>query len=65
MGSDPVVSKSSELLRLGLMPSMEELRTGKVRLSVYCLRRPECRNPCQDVLSVDISSLSALKVVAT
>lgn len=31
MQSDPVVSKASELLRLGLMASPEELRNGKVR----------------------------------
>lgn len=30
MQRDPVVSKASELLRLGLMPSPEELRAGKV-----------------------------------
>lgn len=30
MANDPIVSKSSELLRLGLMPSMEELKAGKV-----------------------------------
>lgn len=30
MQNDPIVSKSSELLRLGLMPSPEELRAGKV-----------------------------------
>ena len=30
MQRDPVVSKASELLRLGLMPSPAELRAGKV-----------------------------------
>jgi len=30
MQSDPVVSKASELLRLGLMPTPEEVRAGKV-----------------------------------
>ncbi|KAJ7183165.1 hypothetical protein C8R46DRAFT_1307300 [Mycena filopes] len=34
MASDPVVSFASELLRLGLMPSPEELRAGKDPLSV-------------------------------
>lgn len=34
MANDPIVSKSSELLRLGLMPSMEELKAGKDVLSV-------------------------------
>ena len=32
MQKDPVVSKASELLRLGLMPSPAELRAGKVSL---------------------------------
>ncbi|CAK5268625.1 unnamed protein product [Mycena citricolor] len=43
MGSDPVVSASAELIRLGLMPSAEEIKAGK------------------DPLSVDISTISALK----
>lgn len=30
MQNDPVVSKCSELIRLGLMPSAEEIRAGKV-----------------------------------
>lgn len=30
MQNDPVVSKASELLRLGLMPSPEEIKNGKV-----------------------------------
>jgi len=34
MQNDPVVSKASELLRLGIMPSPEELRAGKDILSV-------------------------------
>ncbi|KAK7454476.1 Apoptosis-inducing factor 1 [Stygiomarasmius scandens] len=34
MQNDPVVSKSSELLRLGLMPSPDELRAGKDPLAV-------------------------------
>ncbi|KAL4062236.1 hypothetical protein V8B97DRAFT_1947463 [Scleroderma yunnanense] len=34
MQNDPVVSKASELLRLGLMPSPEELRAGKNLLDV-------------------------------
>ncbi|THH31451.1 hypothetical protein EUX98_g2754 [Antrodiella citrinella] len=34
MSRDPVVSKASELLRLGLMPSPAELRAGKDLLSV-------------------------------
>lgn len=35
MQNDPVVSKASELLRLGLMPSLEEVRAGKVRNVLY------------------------------
>ena len=34
MQNDPVVSKASELLRLGLMPTPEELKEGKVSLYV-------------------------------
>jgi len=45
MQKDPVVSKASELLRLGLMPSPSELRAGK------------------DILSVDIQTVNAKKVV--
>ncbi len=32
MQNDPVVSKASELLRLGLMPTPEEVRSGKVTI---------------------------------
>ena len=31
MQHDPVVMKASELLRLGLMPSAEEVKAGKVQ----------------------------------
>jgi len=34
MQNDPVVSKASELLRLGLMPSVEEIKGGKDLLSI-------------------------------
>lgn len=30
MQNDPVVSAASELLRLGLMPSLEDIKAGKV-----------------------------------
>jgi len=30
MGNDPVMSKSSELMRLGFMPSAEEIKNGVV-----------------------------------
>jgi hypothetical protein len=33
MQNDPVVSKASELLRLGLMPSPDELKAGKVSVN--------------------------------
>ncbi|KAE9408369.1 hypothetical protein BT96DRAFT_962732 [Gymnopus androsaceus JB14] len=46
MQNDPVVSAASELLRLGLMPSPEEIKAGK------------------DLLTVDISSISAVPKVA-
>jgi hypothetical protein len=36
MQNDPVVSKASELLRLGAMPSPDDLRSGKVRDSPLC-----------------------------
>lgn len=34
MQRDPIVAKASELLRLDLMPSLDEIRNGKVRHSV-------------------------------
>lgn len=34
MGSDPVVMKSSELMRIGAMPSAEEIKSGKSPLDV-------------------------------
>jgi hypothetical protein len=37
MQNDPVVSKASELLRLGLMPSAESIKAGQVRSSVVML----------------------------
>jgi apoptosis-inducing factor 3 len=30
MGNDPIMSKTSELMRLGLMPSAEEIKGGVV-----------------------------------
>ena len=39
MQRDPVVSKASELLRLGLMPSPAELRAGKVRPGHFRVER--------------------------
>ena len=37
MQADPIVSKSSELLRLGLMPSASEIKAGKVRSHILVL----------------------------
>lgn len=37
MQRDPVVSKASELLRLSLMPSPDEIRAGKVSYFVSLL----------------------------
>jgi len=34
MGRDPIVAKSSELMRLGLMPSLDEIRNGKNVLDI-------------------------------
>ncbi|PIL29845.1 hypothetical protein GSI_08052 [Ganoderma sinense ZZ0214-1] len=48
MQKDPVVSKASELLRLGLMPSASDIRSGKVT----------------DLLSIDISTVHAKASVA-
>ena len=36
MQNDPVVLKASELLRLGLMPTPEELKEGKVSHFPLC-----------------------------
>jgi hypothetical protein len=67
MGNDPVVSKSSELLRLGLMPSMGELKAGKVCFLPIkiCTSVNVDIQLEQDVLSIDISSASSLKRVAS
>jgi len=35
MQSDPIVARSSELMRLGLMPSAQELRGGLVRCILF------------------------------
>lgn len=59
MQRDPVVSKASELLRLGLMPSPAEIRNGKV--CARCLTYPEMTLssiPLQDLLSIDIQTVN-------
>jgi hypothetical protein len=64
MQNDPVVGKSSELMRLGLMPSLEDLRAGNVCVD-WCHGKP-CLilTFVQDLLSVDISTASTLQKVA-
>jgi hypothetical protein len=37
MQNDPVVIKASELFRLGLMPSVESIKAGQVRLLVVII----------------------------
>ena len=54
MQNDPVVSKASELLRLGLMPTAEELKSGKA--SVNLLRILPSHALLQDALTIDIST---------
>ncbi|GLB40497.1 putative rieske [2Fe-2S] domain containing protein [Lyophyllum shimeji] len=48
MQNDPVVSRASELLRLGLMPSLGELRAGKDLFSIDI----STRNSLKDVATV-------------
>lgn len=55
MQNDPVVSKASELLRLGAMPTPDELRSGKVYIGVLCLRIV-ILTVFQNLLDIDISS---------
>ena len=63
MQNDPVVSKASELLRLGLMPSAEELKSGMA--SVSLLRIIPSHALLQDALTIDISTkMSSSRVQA-
>jgi hypothetical protein len=59
MQNDPVVSNASELLRLGLMPSVDAIKAGQVsqRGTLACQRLTLCNS--QDLLDVDISSAAA------
>jgi len=60
MQNDPVVSKASELLRLGAMPSLDELRNGKVgcvAFSVSIIVIHKDMN--QNILEIDISTVSS------
>jgi hypothetical protein len=65
MGNDPVVSKSSELLRLGLMPSVDELKAGKVCFLLWNMCTSVDTDIQQDVLSIDISTANSLKRVTS
>ena len=65
MQNDPVVSKASELLRLGLMPSVEEIKGGKVCIMLSGWIYFSQVNFFQDLLSIDISSLSTREKVAS
>jgi hypothetical protein len=67
MQNDPVVSKASELLRLGLMPSVEEIKAGKVCIMFFLgdLFVSSFIILFQDLLSIDISSFSSKEKVAS
>ena len=65
MQNDPVVSKASELLRLGLMPSVEEIKAGKVCIMFLGWLTYLFMILFQDLLSIDISSLNSLEKVAS
>ncbi len=58
MQNDPIVSKASELLRLGLMPSADAIKAGQVsQLLKLLLRDSHCY--LQSLLDVDASSIAA------
>lgn len=67
MQNDPVVSKASELLRLGLMPSPQEVKDGKVRLKPKSKssQAADANQRLQDLLSIDISSVAVKEKVAS
>lgn len=64
MQNDPVVGKASELLRLGLMPSLDDIKAGKVHIDAPSLEISQELTRYQDPLSVDISTASTLQKVA-
>lgn len=64
MQNDPVVGKASELLRLGLMPSLDDIKAGKVHIDAASLKISQTLTRNQDPLSVDISTASTLQKVA-
>jgi len=50
MGRDPIVAKASELMRLDIMPSFEDIRNGKVGLASL----KSSRTDFQDILEIDL-----------
>jgi len=59
MQNDPVVSKASELLRLGLMPSVDAIKAGQVGRLVSIATSGNSHGNLQSLLDVDISSTAA------
>ena len=59
MQNDPVVSKASELLRLGLMPSVELIKAGQVCQLVSITMSENSLENLQSLLDVDLSSAAA------
>ena len=60
MQADPVMIKASELMRLGLMPSAEEIKGGLVSVELLSILFTSAHIDipaiCQDILGVDIAS---------
>ncbi len=60
MQRDTVVSKASELLRLGLMPTPAELKAGKVSCGLVLIKAAGTLTASpQDLLSVDIQTVAS------
>jgi len=59
MQNDPVVSKASELLRLGLMPSVDLIKAGQVSQLNDIATSGNSHGNLQSLLDVDISSTAA------
>lgn len=62
MGKDPLNSKVSELMRLGAMPTADEIKSG----IVSALKRPEgyILMHLEDPLQIDVSSVQAKQKIA-
>ena len=58
MQADPVVTKVSELLRLGLAPSAEEIKAGRVWKIYLKVLFTKMFTLLQDPLTIDTSSLA-------